>query len=86
MIKIHYGQSPLLFINFIILFYSLGVYMTMKIPEISKSYTHLFCLIIVNLILAFYFTLRKHKFTFFTISYFAFLLGVMRISLYLHCR
>lgn len=52
MIKIHYGQSPLLFINFIILFYSLGVYMTMKTPEISKSYTHLFYLIIVNLILA----------------------------------
>lgn len=42
MIKIHYGQSPLLFINFIILFYSLGVYMMMKTPEISKSYTHLF--------------------------------------------
>lgn len=54
MIKIHYGQSPLLFINFIILFYSLGVYMTMKTPEISKSYTHLFYLIIVNLILAFF--------------------------------
>ena len=48
MIKIHYGQSPLLFINFIILFYSLGVYMMMKTPEISKSYTHLFCLIILT--------------------------------------
>ena len=37
MIKIHYGQSPLLFINFIILFYSLGVYMMMKTPEISTN-------------------------------------------------
>ena len=78
MIKIHYGQSPLLFINFIILFYSLGVYMTMKSPEISKSYTHLFCLIIVNLILAFYFTLRKHKLTFLLYLILFFLLGVMR--------
>ena len=86
MIKIHFGQSPLLFINFIILFYSLGVYMTMKTPEISKSYTHLFCLIIVNLILAFYFTLRKHKLTF-LLSYFIFLFRCDALSLfYLHCQ
>ena len=78
MIKIHYGQSPLLFINFIILFYSLGVYMTMKTPEISKSYTHLFYLIIVNLILAFFFTLRKHKLTFLLYLILFFFLGVMR--------
>ena len=78
MIKIHYGQSPLLFINFIILFYSLGVYMTMKPPEISKSYTHLFYLIIVNLILAFFFTLRKHKLTFLLYLILFFFLGVMR--------
>ncbi|WP_443866638.1 ComEC/Rec2 family competence protein, partial [Megamonas funiformis] len=50
----------------------------MKTPEISKSYTHLFYLIIVNLILAFFFTLRKHKLTFLLYLILFFFLGVMR--------
>lgn len=52
--------------------------MTMKTPEFSKSYIHLFCLIIVNLILAFYSTLRKYKLTFLLYLILFFLLGVMR--------
>lgn len=75
MFNIKYGQSPLLFLNFIIFFYSLGVYMT---TNLNMSYTHLFCLIIVNIILAIIATQRKASITYILFFSLFLFLGIFR--------
>ena len=75
MLNIKYGQSPLLFLNLIIIAYSIGVYMT---NQIHLSYTHLFYLIIVNIILSAIATHFKYKTTFIFYLLLFFLVGVFR--------
>lgn len=61
MIKIRYGQYPLLFLNSLIFCYSLGIFGAEKYILPQKC---LFLLLIVNFFIAFIFILKKHDLTF----------------------
>lgn len=74
MMNIHYGQFPLLFLNSLILCYSLGVYGAEKYTLPHKC---LFLLLIVNFCLAVHLMLKKHRLTFIPVIIIFLLLGFL---------
>ena len=75
-----YGQHPLIFINSLIICYSLGIYFSQKPFWLVES-KYLFLLLCVNFLIAVYAVWRKTKYTFIWIMILFCLIGILRGSL-----